>query len=64
MKLGYFPECLKIVELTPVLKDGDKTEPSNYRLVSILPANENFFEKILYSRIVFFVNKANVITKN
>ena len=64
MELGYYTERLKIANRIPVSKDVDKTVPSYYRPISILPANGRVFEKHLKSRIVSFVNKKIIPTKN
>jgi hypothetical protein len=34
---GVFPDSLKISKLTPVFKDGDKQNVSNYRPIAVLP---------------------------
>ena len=36
-KQGKFPNCLKIVRITPVFKGGNKNDLGNYRPVSLLP---------------------------
>ena len=46
-----FPVNLKNADVTPVHKKGDRTDKSNYRPVSILPAMSKIFEKLLYSQI-------------
>ena len=34
---GEFPSQLKIAKVVPIFSGGDKSDPSNYRPVSILP---------------------------
>ena len=48
LSTGVMPDMSKIAIVTPVHKGGDKTDPSNYRPISILP--------ILGKAIEFFVN--------
>ena len=46
-----FPVNLKHAYITPAHKKGDRTEKSNYRPVSILPAMSKIYEKLLYCQI-------------
>ncbi len=39
---GIFPSGLKIGSVTPLFKEGDASDPSNYRPISILPSLVNY----------------------
>ena len=58
---GQFPNILNIGVIKPLHKSGDKTEPMNYRPISIISNVARIFEKILTSKITFF-NK-NIISE-
>ena len=45
---GVFPNNLKYADVSPIFKQGDRSDKSNYRPISILPAMSKVFEK-LYS---------------
>ena len=34
---GVFPDCLKLARITPIFKQGDHLDPSNFRPISSLP---------------------------
>ena len=53
---GNFPVNLKLSDITPVHKKGDRTDKTEYRPVSILPAISKVFEKLLFYQINDFIN--------
>ena len=44
---GYFPDKLKLADVTPVYKKDDATQAKNYRPVSVLPTISKVFERII-----------------
>jgi potassium voltage-gated channel Eag-related subfamily H protein 8 len=55
-----FPELMKIAKVRPIHKKGNKNEISNYRPIYILAVFANILEKLVYNRIISFVNKRNI----
>ena len=45
---GSFPSKLKHAVVIPIFEDGDETDPSNYRPISLLSVFNRIFEKIMY----------------
>ena len=60
-KTGLFPSELKVARVVPLFKSGNSTLFSNYRPVSILPAFSKIFERLMYKRLLDFVNANNVL---
>ena len=53
-----FPENLKLADVTPAHKKGDRMDKINYRPISILSPINNIFESLLYNQVnSFFENK-------
>jgi hypothetical protein len=48
---GIFPEKLNYAELKPLFKVGCKSDPSNYRPISLLTSFSKILEKIILSRM-------------
>jgi hypothetical protein len=48
---GIFPDRMKFSIVTPIYKKGDKTNPTNYRPISLLTSFSKVFKKALYIRL-------------
>ena len=59
---GIFPSLLKISKITPILKKGTPTDPSNYRPISILSAFSKIYEYAMHTRIVSFLASNNILS--
>jgi len=57
---GIYPERLKFSLIKPIYKSGDKSFPSNYRPISLLPVFSKIFEKVIYKGLFDHLNN-NVI---
>ena len=47
---GVFPDACKIAKLKPIYKKGKKTDPSNYRPISLLPVISKVIERIVHDQ--------------
>ena len=61
---GTFSTYLKIAEVIPVFKKGDKQMASNYRPISILSQFDKIFEKMLCNRISDYLDKYKLLNQN
>ena len=60
---GVFPDELKVAKVIPLYKGGESAYLVNYRLVSVLPVFSKIFEKLMYDRILDFINENNILHK-
>ena len=60
---GIIPENLKISVITPVYKNEENNIFSNYRPVAVLPCFSKILEKIMYQRLISFIEKHDVLYK-
>ena len=51
IRKGEFPDKVKMADITPAFKKGDKHGKSNYRPVCTLPILSKVYEKCLYKQI-------------
>jgi hypothetical protein len=58
---GVFPSPLKNAKVIPIHKGDSIFELSNYRPISLLPIFSKILEKIMYSRVISFVKKHNIL---
>ena len=60
---GIFPQLFKIVKVVPLFKN-DSPLTVNYTPISLLPVISKIFERLMYNRLISFINKYNIITPN
>ena len=58
---GVFPDEMKIANVIPLYKKDDSMVFSNYRPVSLLCSLSKVFEKIMYNRLLAFLEKYKII---
>jgi hypothetical protein len=58
-----FPMCLKYSQISPIFKEGDKTEMSSYRPVSFLTSFSKIFERIIYNTLQFHIHGNNILAQ-
>ena len=58
---GLFPSELKIANVVPIFKSGDEMVFSNYRPVSVLPVFSKLLERLMYNRLISFINENKLL---
>ena len=58
---GVFPDEMKITNVIPLFKCDDQEMFNNYRPVSLLCSLSKVFEKIMYNRLIDFLDKHSLL---
>ena len=58
---GIFPDNLKLSRVIPIFKSGEKDDMNNYRPISLLPNFSKIFEKIIYRRMLNYIERNNIL---
>ena len=58
---GIFPNAMKLAKIIPFHKGDSWYIVSNYRPISLLPIFSTIFEKLMYSRLIGFLTKNNIL---
>ena len=61
VEIGIYPSKLKHAKIMPVFKSGDELDCSNYRPTLLLSSFNRIFEKLMYSRLKYFLDKHDVL---
>ena len=61
---GIFPHELKIANVVPIHKANDDMVFSNYRPVSVLPVFSKLLERLVYNRLIMFINNNSILYEN
>ena len=58
---GVYPDLLKTARVTPIYKKGVKSDPGNYRPISVLSQVNKVLEKILHKRLYKYLSKFKIL---
>ena len=61
---GIVPDEMKIARVIPLFKAGDRSIISNYRPVSILPSFSKFLERVIYNRLLSYLDRFKILCDN
>ena len=61
MALGSFPDACKIIKVKLLFKKGSKTDPSNYRPISLLPLLSKVFERVARDQTEEFLSLNKIL---
>ena len=61
LQSGIFPDDWKLARITPIYKDGSKTECGNYRPISVISIVAKVFEKLVCNQLRSFMKEKNII---
>ena len=56
-----FPDKLKFAEVIPLHKGKSTMNCKNYRRISLLPIFSKIMERLMYNRLIAFVNKHDIL---
>ena len=60
---GIVPNELKVARVIPLFKSGDISLFSNYRPVPVLPLFSKILERLMYVRLLSFINHSGLLYK-
>ena len=61
MRTGIFPSEWQLAKVSPIFRKGAKTDPNNYRPISVIPIVSKIFEKIIYNQLYAYLNNNNLL---
>ena len=64
LSTGIFPSEMKIAKDIPLFKNGNKSDFSNYRPISLLSQFSKILEKIFNERLQQFLNANNILSNS
>ena len=64
LKTGNVPQGWKIANVTPIYKKGSKSDPKNYRPVSLTSIVSKVLEKVVRSQLAAHLKEHSILTEN
>ena len=64
LKSSRFPNYWKTARVIPIFKEGNKSDKSNYRPISVLPAISRLFEKLVFNQLYQYLDHKGLLSLN
>ena len=61
---GIFPRDWKVAKVTPIHKDGDKSDMDNYRPISVISIIAKIMEKLVHSQLYSYLERFDILTSS
>ena len=62
LEQGYFPTCWKYGNVTPIYKKNDKSQPSNYRPITLLSSIGKIMERCVHKYLYNYIIDHQILT--
>ena len=60
---GIFPDDWKLAKVTPIFKQGDRSDMNNNRPISVISAIAKVFERIIYNHLSSYLSENNILSQ-
>ena len=60
---GVYPAKVKLSKIVLVFKSGDELDANNYRPISLLSNFNRIFEKLMYSKMISFIEEKGLLSQ-
>src|SRR5690606_13196453 len=64
IQTSTFPKCLKRAVITPIYKAGKRSDPSNYRPISVTSFQSKLFERLYKKQITDYLESNGLLSKS
>ena len=64
ISMGIFPDNMKLADISPLFKGGNRHMLNNYRPISLLPTISKLLEKIVYAHTYNFLDQKKILYKS
>lgn len=61
---GVFPDRLKTAQIRPIYKKGKRDEMENYRPIALLNNFSKIFERVIFERIISFLENERILSSS
>ena len=64
IKFSHFPKDCKVAKLKPLYKKGTKTDPKNFRPISLLPIVSKIIEKVMHDQTMNYLTESKILYRH